>query len=269
MKHIFNLTLGAFAMLVIALLSAFISMRLAIHGSEVAVPQLTGLTFSEAQKRTGSLGLQLTLENSFYSPGAPAGTILAQSPSPGVTVRHQWPIRITASLGPQQVAIPDVLGQTERTATVNIRRLGLELGAVAQIPSPGEPGLVLTQTPGGNAAGVDRPRVSLLLSAPPETEPPAAFVMPTLTGLTLAGATTRAASIGLHIVSADDLGLAPAHPAATTPSGRLMSQTYFPGPSANSTAPATPPTEATVIAQTPASGHRVIKGDPVHITLSN
>ena len=267
MKRIFNLTLGAFAMLAVALLSAFISMRLAIHGREVEVPRLTGLSFAEAQKQTSALGLRLTLEDSFYSPHTPAGSILAQSPSPGVTVRHEWPVRITASLGPQQVAIPTVLGQTERTADINIRRLSLELGVVAQLPVPGEPGVVLAQTPNANAAGVDRPRVSLLVSAPEEPEAPPAFVMPPLTGLTLAAASARAAVVGLHIVSADDLGVRPQRP--LTPSGRIMSQTSFPGPSA---APATPEPitlASTVIAQTPASGHRVIKGDAVHITLTN
>ena len=100
-------------------------------------------------------------------------------------------------------------GQSERTATINIRRLGLEQGIVAHFPSSGDPGVVIAQTPPPNAAGVDTPRVSLLLSEPEEAESPDAFVMPSLTGLTLAGAAARAAAAGLHIASAEDLNLAP------------------------------------------------------------
>ena len=177
-NRFFNIVLGALAMLVVALFSAFITMRLAIHGREVKVPNLTGMTLSEASKQTRSLGLILTLENRFYSPNTPPGHILAQSPAPGVPVRRQWAVRVTESLGAQQVAIPDVLGQSERTASINIRRLGLELGAVAHIAAPGEPGVVIAQTPAPNAAGVDRPRVSLLLSEPAQAESPDAFVMP-------------------------------------------------------------------------------------------
>jgi beta-lactam-binding protein with PASTA domain len=271
-NRFFNIVLGALAMLVVALLSAFITMRLAIHGREVKVPNLTGLTLSEASKQTRSLGLILHLENRFYSPNTPPGHVLAQSPAPGVTVRRQWAVRVTESLGAQQVAIPDVLGQSERTASINIRRLGLELGAVAHIAAPGEPGVVIAQTPAPNAAGVDRPRVSLLLSEPQEAESPQAFLMPSLTGLTLAGAAARAYAAGLRIVSAEDLNTPTPATVATDASApaTVVSPSTGPAPTAS---PASPPTQSisigTVIAQTPPAGHRVVKGDPVRITLTN
>jgi beta-lactam-binding protein with PASTA domain len=271
-NRFFNIVLGALAMLIVALVSAFITMRLAIHGHEVKVPVLTGLTLAEAGTQTSSLGLSLTLENRFYSPNTPPGRVLAQSPPPGSTVRREWPVRITESLGPQQVAIPSVLGQSERTASINIRRIALDLGVVAHIAAPGEPGTVLAQTPTPNATGVDRPRVSLLLSVSQaeaeadDPESPRAIVMPSLAGLTLAGAAARAAASGLHIVSAEDLNT----PTATPPGPTTQT-------SAIPTAPQTPsqPTPqpaaslGTVVAQTPAAGHRVLKGDPVHITLTN
>jgi eukaryotic-like serine/threonine-protein kinase len=270
-NRFFNIVLGALAMLTVALVSAFITMRLAIHGHEVKVPDLANLTLSEASKKTSSLGLVLTLENRFYSPSTPPGRVLAQSPAPGLTVRREWPVRVTESLGAQQVAIPDLLGQTERTASINIRRLGLELGTVSHIAIPGEPGVVIAQSPNPNATGVDSPRVSFLLSDPEDAKSPEAFVMPSLAGLTLAGAAARAASVGLHIASAEDLNLTttaatPPPPQPTTPSAT---------PAAT---PAAIPTEpvahaissiGTVIAQTPAAGHRVAKGDPVHITLTD
>jgi eukaryotic-like serine/threonine-protein kinase len=277
-NRFFNILLGALAMLVVALFSAFITMRLAIHGREVKVPKLTGLTLADASKQTRSLGLILHLENRFYSPNTPAGHVLAQSPAPGVTVRRQWAVRVTESLGAQQVAIPDVLGQSERTASINIRRLGLELGAVAHIAAPGQPGVVIAQTPSPNAAGVDRPRVSLLLSEPGDGESPDAFLMPSLAGLTLAGASARAAAAGLRIVSAEDLNTPT--PATTPGTDASQPSTSTPGSPALTSAPAapaaspTPPSSqpisiGTVVAQTPLSGHRVVKGDPVHIVLTN
>ncbi len=117
-----------------------------------------------------------------------------------------------------------------------------------------------------NAAGVDRPRVSLLLSDTEEAESPQAFVMPSLAGLTLAGAAARAATAGLHIVSAEDLNLPTATPAATP-----ASSTGSPSLAAIQL-PASAPQPAavgTVIAQSPSAGHRVAKGDPVRITLTN
>src|SRR5271156_1497702 len=267
-NRFFNIVLGALAMLIVALTSAFITMRLAIHGREVKVPNLTGLTLSDASKQTRSLGLRLNLENRFYSPNTPPGHILAQSPAPGVTVRRQWIVRVTESLGAQQVAIPDLTGQSERTASINIRRLGLEQGIVAHIPSLGDPGIVIAQTPPPNAAGVDTPRVSLLLSEPEEAESPDAFVMPSPTGLPPAGAAARAAAAGLHIASAEDLNLAPPAPSAPAAAPTTASPTP---PATSTTTPANQPISSigTVVAQTPLAGHRVIKGEAVHITLTN
>src|SRR5437879_6005336 len=191
-NRFFNIVLGALAMLVVALLSAFITMRLAIHGREVKVPDLTGLTLADASKQTRSLGLILDLENRFYSPNTPPGHVLAQSPAPGVTVRRQWAVRVPESLGAQRVAIPDVIGQSERTASINIRRLGLELGAVAHIAAPGTPGLVIAQTPAPNATCLDRPRLTLLLSEPAHTESRDAHRLHCLHRLRHAGASSTA-----------------------------------------------------------------------------
>lgn len=166
MWRLFNIVLGALAMLAVALLSAFLTMRLAIHGREVEVPNVAGLTVAEAHGLASSLGLNMNLENHFYSTVTPAGRILSQYPAPGTKVRREWVMRVTESSGPQKVSVPNVVGKTEREASVEIRRLSLDLGTVAYIPAPGPAGTVLAQTPTPAAAGVDGPRISLLVSEP-------------------------------------------------------------------------------------------------------
>lgn len=295
MKRFFTILLTAMAMLTVALLSAFLSMRLAIHGREVEVPALAGLTIAEATAKASRLGLSLKLENKFYATDTPAGHILGQSPAPGVMVRRDWAIRITESLGSQQVSIPDVVGEAERPATLSIRRLSLDLGTVASISSPGESGIVLAQTPPPNANGVDRPTVSLLVSQP-ESATPVAFVMPQLTGMSLSAAFTRANAAGLHIASAEDstpdtetssaalpsaaapiIRAAPgtAAPTSTYHDSFFISQTHPSTPStANctptpSTGPVSPSSVAVVTAQSPLAGHKVVRGESIHITLTH
>jgi beta-lactam-binding protein with PASTA domain len=284
-NRFFNIVLGALAMFAVALTSAFIAMRLAIHGREVKVPDLAGLTIADARKEANSLGLNLTIENRFYSPNTLPGRILAQYPTPGVTVRREWAVRATESLGPQQVSIPNVLGQSERTASINIRRLALDLGTVANLEAPGEAGIVRAQTPNPNASGVDRPRVSLLLSQP-EQSAAAPFLMPSLTGLTLMSAAARASAAGLRVVSAEELKVAtPTNPIASNPTTPApLPEPTNPTEAASQTPATTPATAtaitpaaitavpgastATVVAQSPPSGYRVVKGDPVHITIT-
>jgi beta-lactam-binding protein with PASTA domain len=266
MKRFFTLVLEALALVAIALISAFIAMRLAIHGREAVVPNLSGLTVADANSLARRSGLNLNLENTFYSADVPAGHILAQDPAAGSRVRRDWPVRITESLGAQRVEIPELTGQTERAATIGIRRLSLELGAVAHLAIAGDPDVVLTQSPPANASGVDGPRVSLLVSDPvPGNAPPLAYAMPSLVGLSYSSASARAASAGLHMVVTD----APVPATATSPAPTAMGNT----PSATSPASTANPPAATVrssglvIAQTPLAGSRVVQGDTVRVTL--
>jgi beta-lactam-binding protein with PASTA domain len=248
-------------MVAVALISAFIAMRLAIHGREAVVPALTGLTVADASRSAGSKGLNLTLENRFYSADVPAGRILAQDPAPGFRVRRDWPIRITESLGAQRVSIPDLTGESERAATVQIRRLSLDLGAVAHLGVPGDPDVVLTQTPPVNSAGVDGPRVSLLVSDPDAAQA-SAYVMPALVGLSYSAAAERAGAAGLRLIAAAD-NPAPAPTAAPASSPSVA-------PAAAAVPAAQPaPTSGVVVAQSPQPGRRVVRGDAVQIVLGH
>jgi len=264
-NRFFNLVLGALAMFAVFLTSAFISMRLAIHGREVTVPNLIGQTMADASDQTRHRGLRLNLEDRFYSNNTAAGLVLGQSPAPGTTVRHQYAVRVTESLGPQRVAVPDLTGESERTASINLRRLALDVGTLAYMQAPGEAGTVLAQTPGPNASGIERPRVSLLLSQP--TDPSAAtapaFVMPSLTGLPLMTAAARASAAGLRVVSAEEIK--PAAP-TLTPITTGPAQPAAPAPAIP--APPMPGSStAVVVAQTPLAGYRVTKGDAVHLSI--
>src|SRR5438105_7773786 len=257
-------------MLVVALISAFIAMRLAIHGREAVVPPLTGLTVAEAESAAGREGLHLALENRFYSADLGVGRILAQDPPAGSRVRRDWPVRIIESLGTQRVNVPDLAGKSEREAAITVRRLGLEPGVVARLPIEADSDVVLAQTPTPNSGGADSPRVSLLVSDP-EDAPQPAYVMPSLVGLSYAAATARAATAGLHMVAEAEPPAQPA-PAAPAVMSGAPGQPIAP---AQSTAPVTPqpepppPTSGTVLAQTPAPGARVQKGDAVHVTLGH
>lgn len=255
-RRFFNIVLGALAMIAIALVSAFLSMRLAIHGHEVKVPQLTNMTIAEASRQTSALGLRLQLENRFYSPNVPAGKVLAQYPVAGATVRRQWPVRVTESLGIQRVSIPNLIGEGERAASINLRRLGLELGTVGHVSLPGAAGTVVAQTPAAGAQGVDRPKVSILLNEGPG-DAEQGYVMPSLVGLTLSGAYARASAAGLRIVSAEDV--TPNAPAPVAPAPQA--------PPAAAPSAAVGLTPGIVTAQNPLAGHRVARGDTVQLSL--
>jgi beta-lactam-binding protein with PASTA domain len=244
MINFFRLVLAALVLAMAGLISAVTTMHFAIHGAEVKVPDLQGLTLSEAVRRTANLGLNLGIDNKYYSADVPAGRVLAQSPLPGAIVRREWRMRVTASLGPQRVAIPKVVGQQERVAAIEVRRLGLELEETAQMPYEGAAqGTVIAQNPEQGAAGVERPSVSLLVSTPAPTSVPA-MVMPRLVGMPMAAAAALVVHAGLKVGPVES-----SYANAPAPAG------------GDEMAPAdTADPAGTVVGQTPFAGYRVTPG---------
>ncbi len=227
----FGLVLGL--LLGIAGLSAIVTMQFAVHRTTVEVPDLQGLSVGAATSRAAALGLDLSVTQRLYSTVLPAGAVLLQSPAGGATVRRGWDVAVAQSLGPRRIAIPDLLGKPEREALLTLRQHGLELGAIAHLPTrSASPGTVLAQDPGPAAEGAEQPSVNLLIAVPAPAEPPA-WVMPDETGKPYPEAAASLSKLNLHAESA-----AGAPPGVRVP-----------------LSPATAP--GTVLAQTPEAGTRV------------
>lgn len=279
MKRAFQYILAGLAMFTVALLTAFFSMRLAIHGREVEVPNLAGKSDSDAAMAAKKLGLNLSVENRFYSAAVAANAVLSQSPAAGSHVRRGWQVRVTESLGGQRVSVPDVTGQSERPASLVLRRLQLDVGTVARLPAPGPSGIVLAQSPPPNSVGLNGPQVTLLLSdgeVPPST---IAYVMPSIVGMTLGAANAKLASAGLRVGSAQQpqpsapaagtdtaaAGAAP-NPAAGSSGASSSAEAGAPAP-----APGVPPppvsASAVIMTQSPAPGRKVTRADAIRVTV--
>ena len=181
----------------VCLLSAILTMQFAIHGAEVQVPELKGMTTADARSVAAGLGLTLDVDNRYYSADVAAGHILSQSPAAGTVVRREWRVRVAESLGAQRVDVPDTVGANERVAELELRRAGLEVGEVAHLPiGSAAEGTVLAQDPPPHAQGIEQPSVSLLVAAP-DDETPDGCVMPDLTGLPLASAEAALNKVGI------------------------------------------------------------------------
>jgi eukaryotic-like serine/threonine-protein kinase len=182
-----NLLRILFRVLVLATVfvgSALLAMRLAIHGREVAVPKVAGMSMSDAERTAISDGLLIEVENRFYSSDVQENRVLSQLPPAGEKVRRGTHLRVALSLGPQKIVIPSVIGQSQRAAEINIGRRGLQIGSVAVATLPGfPPDQIVAQSPPPNAAGVASPKVNLLVSAPQDDT--ALYLVPDFTGHTL------------------------------------------------------------------------------------
>jgi beta-lactam-binding protein with PASTA domain len=184
-------------LILVFLSSALLAMRFAIQGREVHVPQLTGLTTAEAERIANPDGLVLSVESRFYNATVPQGKIVSQSPEANATVRRGWKIRVAESLGPQRAAVPNLIGQSQHAAGINISRRSLEIGTVGTVHWPGaQPEIVVAQTPPAEATEVTSPKVGLIFSAADNGQ---RYVMPSFVGRSVAEATDAVQKAGLTL----------------------------------------------------------------------
>jgi len=267
MKSFFKWTLLGMGMLLVMVLAAGTTLRFAIHGHEVTIPDFAGMTVAEASQAALQTGVDLNIENKFYSTTVPVGRILSQAPAAGSRVRHGWQVRVTESLGPQQVSIPDVVGDPVQEASMEIRKVQLDLGTLAHIGAPGDAEMTLAQTPPPNA-GVDQPTVSLLLSS--SVNASTAFVMPSFVGMSFGAANRAAIGMGFRVAVVGGVPAA-APAAAAMPLAGTAGQVVPGQPGALTlqkpavAAPAVP--SGVVTEQSPEAGFRASRGDVVRLTL--
>jgi beta-lactam-binding protein with PASTA domain len=247
----FRFVLVVLLLTVVAMTSAIVTMHFAIHGGEVSIPDLRGMTVADAGQRSASLGLSLQVENRLYSADVPLGRVANQSPLAGTIVRRGWRIWLTESLGPQKLAIPDVKGKDQRVATIEIRRAGFQTGVIAEMPWPNvQAGAVIAQSPEPNASGVESPAMNLLVAAPMDgADTQGGVVMPNLEGQVFTAAALTLTRMGLKLAPVKEQDMHVAAPSA----GPVMAPMYPPG---------------TVVGQNPLAGSRVDGTMAIELTVA-
>ena len=245
MRRFFRWVVRVLVLVVVFMAAMLTAMRFAIHGRQTAVPKVVGMTPSAAEGALEARGLVLDRSDRFFSAEIPEGRIVSQVPAAGEVVRRGWRVRVAESMGPQRVTIPDLNGDSERSAEINIKRRGLEMGAmaVADIPDA-TPDQVVAQSPPANATNVSAPRVSLLVAATPDRK---SYVMPDLHGKTEDEAVNAIIGAGLKV-------------------GSITSQ---PPPGTDADSPETLPSGSRTILRTvPAPGQRVWDGQTVNLEVT-
>jgi beta-lactam-binding protein with PASTA domain len=258
MKSAIRFAMLALVLVIVAMVSALTAMRFAIHGQEVAVPPLVGLAPAEAERAVAGLGLQISIERQYYSPQIPEGRIMSQLPLPGTKVRHGWQVRVAQSLGKTRVTIPDVTGQSEHAAELNIRRRGLDVASMAEVQAPGIPvDQVLAQSPTANETQVAAPKISFLVTAATAQQE---FVMPSFVGQPLGSANRSLQDAGFKLGNVNVVAPANSNVGdAANPDAQAAQAQPAP--------PAQPSPASIIVSQVPVAGQKVFAGSAVNFEV--
>lgn len=215
------------------LLSIYITIRVVISSNEVTVPDLTGQTLERSRAVLETAGLRLERTGERFDPRVPAGEVISQAPPPGSAIKQRRKIKVIISRGTEVLIVPELAGETERRAALEIDRLGLQLGEVSRVSTEGAVDRVIAQDPMPGTEIFRGESVSLLVSRGPRV---AAYVMPDLLGERLEEVETLLSTVGF----------------------RLSRKTYT-----DDWSPA-----GTVLRQFPLPGYPVTRRDPITVVVS-
>jgi YVTN family beta-propeller protein len=114
----------------------------------VDVPEVVGLTQTQAMSAITAAGLDVGTVSSEFSDTIPAGSVTSQNPAGGVSVNPGTDVDLIVSNGPQPpVSVPSLVGLDQATAESSLAGAGLILGSVSEQNSSEPAGEVLDQNP--------------------------------------------------------------------------------------------------------------------------
>jgi serine/threonine-protein kinase len=160
--------------------STYVCFNFFIRGRSVSTPNLVGRSVDDAKGICQELGVSLVVdpEHRRNSDKVAAGSIVWQNRTPGTTnlVKRGTDIHVELSAGPLVLQVPDLNGQSSRTALLRLGQLNLKLDSVSHVESALQQGIIAEEPPKGTVVAAQT-KVSLLVGEQPSPLP---YVMPDL-----------------------------------------------------------------------------------------
>ncbi len=155
------------------LAGSLVSLTISLGPAPVSVPNVVGMTQSDAQAAILSAGLQVGTVTTANSQTVPAGSVISQDPASGTSVPAGSFVSFVVSLRPSLITVPDVVGMTQANAQTAITGAGLAVGTITTANSDTVPaGIVISQTPFAGASVAPGSAVDLIISLGPSGLPP-------------------------------------------------------------------------------------------------
>lgn len=168
----------------------------------VQVPNVLNLAQAAAESAITGAGLTVGVITQQTSYTVPLGAVISQNPAAGGFVAEGALVSLVISLGPPVFTVPNVLGQTQATATTAIADAGLTLGDVSQQYSLTVPlGRIISQTPAGGTIVAEASAVDIVVSL----GEPVFVTVPYVVGLPQAAAAALLISEGLTVGTVTEL----------------------------------------------------------------
>ena len=139
---------------------------------EATVPGVVGDKRAAAEKALEEAGFKTEVRKE-NSDTVRAGRVISTSPPENSQLEKGRTVVLVVSAGPQQVTVPDVVGDSEADARSALENAGLQVEVAERESEDEDPGTVLGQDPAGGGKVPKGSTVTITLAkAPPQVEVP-------------------------------------------------------------------------------------------------
>ncbi len=185
--------------LIVALIAAALVgiVAYAMTRQKVTVPDLTGMTESQATAACKQLGLSLEVSDHDYSDSVGKGKIMSQTPKANSQVVKGRAIRVTISKGKNSTTVPSVVGLTESAAVSKLEDADLTVSEIKrEYNDKYDSGIVYAVSPNAGSSVSKDGKVVLYVSKGQNTAS-----VPGIVGLTQSDAESRIKANGFSVGS--------------------------------------------------------------------
>lgn len=138
---------------------------------QVTVPDLRNKTIDEAKRLASEAGVTLSAAPGEYSSDVDVNRIISQNPPGGSKVPKGSIVEYVISLGPESVAVPNVVGSSESNAISTLQSAGFEVYVQYEFSSSYSAGVVMYQNPSSGTKMEKDSTVTITVSKGPEPKP--------------------------------------------------------------------------------------------------
>ena len=146
-----------------------INLKVSSGKEKTGVPDVRGKDVDVAANELGQAGFK-TVRQSEESESIAEGKVIRTSPAPGTPLERGSTVTLVVSSGPpevDQVTVPDVIGQSEASATAELQAAGFKVKVQEQLADEADDGRVLDQSPNAGTEADEGSTVTIIVGQAP------------------------------------------------------------------------------------------------------
>lgn len=195
LKHI--IAIGIITVIIIILFELIIMPFYVRHGKSKELIDVTSMDIKSAMIMIRTSGFKGVVTDTIYTSEVEPNIVLDQHPKPGAVVKKGRTVRLKISLSEKLVLVPNIVGQSQRSAELLLNKVGLKIGAISKEYSVTHPnGVVVNQMPDSTETLPRGYSVRVIIS---KGRSPNDIQVPSLFGLSKVAAELELRKIGLRI----------------------------------------------------------------------